>query len=166
MLLKNQNSHFEMTVIDYEFPEVHDDRYDSNWLIIEIRATLAKDSWSASYPCMLTGELADLADWLDAVADGKTTSARLDFIEPNLHFEVTESEPKKLCVYIDAELKPAEVPSNDSGIDEAIRIEFELIPAELKDAVVSLRAHLQAFPIRAGAEKTLRNIKITCIEID
>jgi hypothetical protein len=166
MLLKNQNSLFEMTVIDYEFPEPHDDRYDSNWLIIEIRATHAKDSWSASYPCMLAGELADLADWLDEVAEGKITSARLDFIEPNLHFEVKESEPKKLCVYIDAELSPAGALGDDSGIDEAIRIEFELIPAELKDAVVSLRTSLRAFPIRAGAEKKSRNISITCIEID
>lgn len=141
-----------MTVIDYEFPEVHDDQYDSNWLIIEIRATRAKDSWSASYPCMLTGELAELADWLDAVADGKNTTARLDFIEPNLHFEVTESEPKKLCVYIDAELKLAGVLGDDSGIDEAICIEFELIPAELKDAAISLRTYLRTFPIRASAE--------------
>lgn len=142
-----------MTVIDYEFPEVHDDRYDSNWLIIEIRATHAKDSWSASYPCMLTGELAELADWLDAVADGKNTTLQLGFFEPNLHFEVTESAPKKLCVYIDAELKPAGALGDDSGIDDPIRIEFELIPAELKDAVVSLRTYLRAFPIRAaGAE--------------
>lgn len=153
MLLKNRNSHFEMTVIDYEFPEVRDDRYDSNWLIIEIRATHAKNSWSASYPCMLTGELAELADWLDAVADGKNTTLQLGFFEPNLHFEVTESAPKKLCVYIDAELKPAGVLGDDSGIDDPIRIEFELIPAELKDAVVSLRTYLRAFPIRAaGAE--------------
>lgn len=142
-----------MTVIDYEFPEVRDDRYDSNWLIIEIRATHAKNSWSASYPCMLTGELAELADWLDAVADGKNTTLQLGFFEPNLHFEVTESAPKKLCVYIDAELKPAGVLGDDSGIDDPIRIEFELIPAELKDAVVSLRTYLRAFPIRAaGAE--------------
>lgn len=152
MLLKNQNSHFEIIVIDYEFPQVHDDRYDSNWLIIEIRATRAKDSWSASYPCMLTGEVADLADWLDAVANGKNTTARLDFFEPNLHFEVTESEPKKLYVYIDAELKPAGVLGDDSGIDDPIRIEFEHIPAELKDTAVSLRTYLKAFPIRAGAE--------------
>lgn len=75
------------------------------------------------------------------------------FFEPNLHFEVTESAPKKLCVYIDAELKPAGVLGDDSGIDDPIRIEFELIPAELKDAVVSLRTYLRAFPIRAaGAE--------------
>lgn len=147
-----------MTVIDYEFPEAHDDQYDSNWLVIEIRATLAKDSWSASFPCMLTGELADLADWLDAVADGKTTSARLGFIEPNLYFEVIESEPKKFCVYIDAELRPARVLGDDSDNDKAICIEFELIPAELKDAVVSLRTYQRAFPIRAGAEKTLRSI--------
>ena len=138
-----------MTVIDYEFPEVHDDRYDSNWLIIEIRATRAKDSCSAAYPCMLTGELAELADWLDAVADGKNATLQLGFFEPNLHFEVTESAPKKLCVYIDAELKPAGVLGDDSGIDDPIRIEFELIPAELKDAVVSLRTYLRAFPIRA-----------------
>lgn len=77
MLLKNEKSYFEMIVTNYEFPEIHDDRYDSNWLIIEIRVTLAKGSWSASYPCMLTDELANLADWLDTLADGKITSTRL-----------------------------------------------------------------------------------------
>ncbi|MBK7365588.1 MAG: hypothetical protein IPI97_11550 [Nitrosomonas sp.] len=152
MLLKNEKSYFEMIVTNYEFPEIHDDRYDSNWLIIEIRVTLAKGSWSASYPCMLTDELANLADWLDTLADGKITSTRLGFFEPNLYFEVTELEPRKLYVYLDAEFKSAGVLGNDSDIDEPDCIEFEIIPKELKDAVVSLRTCLQAFPNRTYAD--------------
>lgn len=167
MLLKNENSRFEMTVIGYQFPEILDEEYDSNWLIIEIRASSLEGSWSISNPCMLTIELADLADWLDDVANGNgTINTRLDFFEPCLCFEVTGLEPKKLCVHLNEELKPVSLRDNDSKRDTAICIEFKVTPQALKDAAASLRSYLRFFPIRAGAKKTLCNRSITYIEID
>lgn len=65
---------------------------------------------------------------------------------------MTELEPRKLYVYLDAEFKSAGVLGNDSDIDEPDCIEFEIIPKELKDAVVSLRTCLQAFPNRTYAD--------------
>lgn len=50
MLLKNEHSRFEMTVIDYQFHGLLDSTYDSNWLVIEP----FHKSWSASDPCVLT----------------------------------------------------------------------------------------------------------------
>lgn len=167
MLLKNENSRFEMTVIGYQFPEILDEEYDSNWLIIEIRASSLEGSWSISNPCMLTIELVDLADWLDDVANGKgTINTRLDFFEPCLCFEVTGLEPKKLCVHLNEELKPVSLRDNDSNSDAAICIEFEITLETLKNAVTSLRDCLRDFPIRAGAEETLRNRSLTYIKID
>lgn len=166
MLLKNENSRFEMIVIEYQYPGLHDSTYDSNWLVIAIQATTPYCSWSASDPCILTFELACFTDWLDALADGKNTSTRFGFFEPMLWFEVIESGPRRLRVYIDEELKPVRNNSDDSEEDEAISIEFDIIPAELKDSVASLQSYLRTFPIRADADKSLCSMSTVYLEID
>jgi hypothetical protein len=82
----------ELTLVAYEFPEIEDDRWDSNWLVVRISAADDTDSWTAEDPCLLTWEVDELADWLDAVAEPPATVADLEFTEPNLMFERIEAD--------------------------------------------------------------------------
>ncbi|HNR13321.1 MAG TPA: hypothetical protein PKM59_08415 [Thermodesulfobacteriota bacterium] len=149
MLLKDTNAEFEMRIVGYQFPDLEDVQYDSDWLNISVRATLPQGSWTYTDPSLLTYEVAELADWLDAVADGTAVSTGIGFIEPNLAFEMVEEEPRKLRVYFDAETRPPSAPYDPEGTEE-LWAEFTVSADDLRTAAASLRKDLEQFPVRVG----------------
>jgi len=68
----------------WRFPSIEYDQYDSNWLLIDVSATVRGRSWTTRDPCLLTWEVADLIAWLDSLATGGQVEQELDFMEPNL----------------------------------------------------------------------------------
>ena len=133
----------ELSLVGYQFPEIEDDRWDANWLVVRIAAIDDPDSWTAEDPCLLTWEVDALADWLDAVAAASSPVARLEFVEPNLVFERIEENGAGVRVWFDLEFRP-------SGIseDEDLLIDFPVTPDALRAAAASLRAQRERFPVR------------------
>src|SRR2546428_9605873 len=76
-----------MEIDECQFPEVADNRWNSNWLIVRRHIHCPGGEWTLRDPCLTTFEVAELADWFDSIAGGKPTSARCTFVEPNLAFE-------------------------------------------------------------------------------
>ena len=51
----------ELDVVGYESPDVEDEQYDSNWLLIRIDARDGDTTWSVEDPALLTWEVERLA---------------------------------------------------------------------------------------------------------
>ena len=71
------------------------------------------------------------------------------FLEPNLRFELTESEPKMLRVYFELESRPPWAHTDGAGMDDLFA-ELAVSPHDLRDAASSLREDLKRFPVRVG----------------
>ncbi len=150
VVLTGQNDHrLELSLLGYQFPTIDDDEWDSNWLNIRISAINDQGSWTATDASLLTGEVGRLADWLQAIAENSDADAELDFIEPNLAFELVEANGLvRLRAWFELELRPRwapadEVPARDLCVDLTLSRE------DLRAAAEALRAQLRQFPARA-----------------
>lgn len=128
----------------YQFPEITDDDWDSNWLIVNGNAVIDGKSWSFRDPCLTTFEMARLADWLDQVSSGGDGEPFCGFTEPNLDFERVSDTAVRIAFSLEA-LPPWSKRGGDFGA-----IGFNIpIDERLGAAASSLRALLTRFPIRA-----------------
>jgi hypothetical protein len=80
----------ELDIAGYQFPDIADEQWDSNWLNITTTATVDHRSWTSHHPSLLTMEIEELAWWLEAVADARAIDSQLEFMEPNLAFQLDE----------------------------------------------------------------------------
>jgi hypothetical protein len=149
-LTATNRSSFELKIVGYEFPELADVEYDSNWLEIAINVCAAQGAWTATHPSLLTYEVEHLADWFEGLAEGRPVDDKVHFIEPNLSFEVqgTESE-KRLRVYFELESRPSWAPWE--GVPQKnLWVQFPLSEIDLLGAAQSLRTELSRFPQRTA----------------
>lgn len=131
-------------VESYQFPDISDDEWDSNWLIINGDAALNGDSWTFQDPCLTTFEMERLANWLNQVSSGKVEQTFCGFVEPNLNFERVSDVEIRITFSLEA-LPPWHTGDGDFG---GIGINVP-IDDRLGVAANSLRAFLTRFPIRA-----------------
>lgn len=87
MVLEGRESWFRLSIVQYQFPQIKEDEWDSNWLIIDGHVCIEGKEWRFTDPCLTTFEAMRLADWLDAQAKGNSEKAFCAFTEPNLEFE-------------------------------------------------------------------------------
>jgi len=133
-----------LEVEGYQFPDVLNDEWDSNWLIITADAVLDGKSWRFRDPCLTTFELQRLAGWLDQVAAGTAEQNFCGFTEPNLDFERVSDVSIRIGLSLEA-LPPWANQGGDLG-----DVGFEVpIGEQLKTAAASLRRFLSKFPVRA-----------------
>lgn len=147
MLLRGEDYELELKVAGYQFPR-HHEPYDADWLNISVRVRHPRGSWSATDPCMLTWELAELAEWLRRVAGGEPAEAKQVFMEPELRFAVLDGEPRRLRVYFEYNFRPAWSPYLGPDEEEELWVEFEVGPEELRRAADSLSAEARRFHVR------------------
>jgi hypothetical protein len=154
MLLKSPEPHseFELIIVGYQFPEIENEMYDSNWLVISIKASVPRGSWTATHPSLLTWEVKRLAEWLRAVAENEPVEPEQHFIEPNLSFSIVgrSRDSITLGVYCGYESKPPWARTGTATLEDH-QVVLKVTPDDLKSAAESLRAQLSRFPPRAGA---------------
>ncbi len=151
MRLRSPNgSSFEMSVEGYQFPDIQNEPYDSNWRLIRIRVAHFRGEWTTVDPCLLTDEVEDLANWFDAIAQGKGVEKEQNFTEPNLMFRLRETpEGRSLRVYFELESRPSWAESRVSP-EEDLFLEFPLADLDLARAAEELRGELARYPQRAA----------------
>jgi hypothetical protein len=140
---------FELRILGYEFPEIEDDKYDSNWLIIEVEVNHPKGSWIARDASLLTYEVDRLGRWLENIANNQQVNPLQSFMEPNLEFIFIspESPSKVLRIYFELELRPSWAPY--TGIMQDLWVEFQVSKLDLQQAALSLWEQLSKYPQRA-----------------
>ena len=133
-----------LAIEGYQFPDITDDEWDSNWLIIRGDAVLDGRSWSFRDPCLTTFEVQRLADWLDQVAMGTAEKSFCGFTEPILDFEWVPGGSIRIGLSLEA-LPPWENRDGDLG-----DIGFDVpIGDQLNVSASVFRRLLSQFPVRA-----------------
>jgi len=143
-VFEGPNGSLSIGVAGYQFPEIANDEWDSNWLMITGDAVLDGRSWNFCDPCMTTFEMQRLAEWLDQVAAGAAGRAFCGFTEPCLDFERVSNDAIRIGFSLEA-LPPWEDHDGDFGeIGLSIPIDGQLVAA-----ANDLRGLLARFPVRA-----------------
>jgi hypothetical protein len=116
-----------------------------------VSATSDRGSWVATDPCLLTSEIATLAQWLDALAGEETVESELDFLEPNLSFELVDNDDAvRLRAWFELELRPRWAPSEEVP-ERDLCVDLTVTRDDLRAAAESLRTQLRRFPPRASS---------------
>ncbi len=154
MLLTSTN-HFELAlhVVGYQYPDNADDKYDSNWLYVDVRLRNSHGIWRAIIPHLLTWEVRHLAAWLRLLADGQPVPERMGFIEPALVFALDRRDDQALTLWVWFWLKGRHrtwIEASDPTVRK-IKVKLHLRKADLAIAAASLLDELGQFPERAGA---------------
>lgn len=134
---------FLLTISGYQFPNVSDDEWDSNWLVIEGHVNLRGREWRFRDPCMTTFEARSLADWLEALSQGAQALPYCALTEPNLEFDRVSEKAIRVCFGLESAPPWAKRGENWTKHSFAVPIG----PA-LADTAAQLRRQLAGFPER------------------
>jgi hypothetical protein len=141
---------FELVVLRYEFPDVTEDRWDSNWLVVSGKVTTDGQSWRFTDPCVTTFELSELADWLDNLAGTAAEPSDCAFTEPNLTFSYSPAPIPRIVVRFAHESAPPWLNEGDARL-AGMTIDFPLAALDVAAVAQDLRNILLEYPIRGGA---------------
>jgi hypothetical protein len=149
-LFNAAGSALTLTIVGYQFPRETPERYDANWLMVRVSAARAGRAWTFTDPCLLTWEVASLAQWLTEVQSGRSPQpADCSFTEPLLRFQLAAAPNGQptLRVLFELEGRPPWAYSDSFGGEDVV-LDFPLAGIDLHAASASLRAQLQRYPVR------------------
>lgn len=143
MRLINLQENIELTisVAGYEFPQIVDKKYDSNWLNICLSIKHPQGNWTATDPALLTWDMERFAHWLEHLP--QVDYNPIVFLEPELEFIY---ESSKLKVTLSENFLP---PWLDSTTTNKFVLGFPISLPQLKEAVADIRKAVSLFPPRA-----------------
>jgi hypothetical protein len=157
MMLKSEGGQatVELRVLRYQFPEVANNEWDSNWLVLGFDAQTPTASWSRTDPCLLTWEAHWLLNWLDDLVSGTGSDWEMSFLEPNLSFtcESRHEGSFDLLVVTRCELLPPQAVSADV---EEFQIRLTVSASTMRECISSFSTEVRRFPIRAGEGRLCR----------
>ena len=146
-LRAKDESAFDLLVLGYEHPDVSEDTWDSNWLVVNGSVATGTVSWRFVEPCVATFELAELAEWLRSLKQPPPDASEHLFAEPHLAFSYQPAPQPTLRIRFAHGAAPA---GGDNNGHEA-SVEFPLAEIDIDEAVADLRGALIDYPIRGGA---------------
>jgi len=149
-LVGRDETSLELSTSGYQFPDIADDRWDSNWLMVSGRVTHAYGSWTFTDPCLTTFEVEQLASWLENVPAGRPDPDSRYFTEPNLHFTYRQEPEPTIEVRVAYESAPPWL------VGEArltgVALEFPVAMNDPRLAATELRSFIRRFPVRGPAD--------------
>ncbi|MEM9081434.1 MAG: hypothetical protein AAGC74_12160 [Verrucomicrobiota bacterium] len=147
-LVKDSTRSFALHVAGYQFPELENEDYDSNWLNIRIDVLHPEGSWTATDPSLLTYELRELGTWLASITKNPAESSEIDFIEPNLKFQYrAESDPQILRILFELESRPGWAPSDGAGMED-LWVDIPFAREDFESAAAAIAEECRRFPQR------------------
>jgi hypothetical protein len=152
-LIGQEGEEFRLQVVGYESPEITEDEWDSEWLIVAGEVSCARGRWKFRDPCLLTVEVEALASWLADLRVGGT-GPELEFIEPNLRFKYVEGfEGGGVGVAFSQEAAPPWA-NDGERYGEGYALTFPLSSNDLAVASAALLGMLLKWPIRTRKPRT------------
>ena len=156
MRLTSHDSTFHLTILGYQHPDAAGEPYDANWLSIHVEASGPAGAWTGTDPCRLTYEAARLADWLEAVGEGKESQPAISFLEPVLLFRVIKGESRHaaeriLRVHFGNLINPSwrMLDPGGASANPDLYLDFPLDQLDPQVAARDLRQELRRYPNRA-----------------
>ena len=143
--VNNQTVEFKIT--NYQFPEITNCEYDSNWLLIYLKVKSDCGNWETVDPSLLVRDLKDIIEWFEKLSnDIDSDSDSLVFMETNLEFKLTKINTDKKRIRIKFDLESRHSNAKD---EEEFYVDCEYNNTELKLIVSELKKEAELFPERA-----------------
>jgi hypothetical protein len=146
---------FELTILGYQFPYSSKEKHDANWLVIRTEAAIAGRAWSTTDPSLLTWEVEELIGWLENLSRKEAATKLLDFLEPNISFELLDTIPSAVKLKISLQLE-SQAPWRESigASEHSEGPQIDCTGQELLAWAADLRDQLRKFPKRAPLPTT------------
>jgi hypothetical protein len=144
-LINQDGSFFALDAVGYQYPDIQDDYWESNWLVIQIQLQLLEQSWSIKDPCLTTFELQILLDWLHRFSINAPGNNSLGFTESYVQFEFIIDYNRGQSLRINYRLPPN---GRNNSWKDNISIDFPLRRVPFNALVEDLQAQLTKFPQR------------------
>ncbi|MEP5830428.1 MAG: hypothetical protein ABJ300_09165, partial [Maribacter dokdonensis] len=70
MIFKGINDQtVEFSITNYQFPEISDCEYDSNWLLVYLKVKSDCGNWETIDPSLLTRDLKEIIEWFEKLSN-------------------------------------------------------------------------------------------------
>jgi hypothetical protein len=153
MMFQGEDRTFlEFKVVGYQCPGATDERWDSNWLIVEGSVKHPRGAWSFSDACLTTFELEQLARWFDGVAQSQPDASDGCFTEPCVEFRYVSFPEPTVEVRLAYECAPPWQQSHDERIAGVV-LRFPLRLNNPREIASSARRYHATFPERSPDER-------------
>jgi len=141
------NQTVEIKITNYQFPNETDDDYDKNWLNIYLKVRSDVGNWQTIDPSLTTWEIKEIIDWFNMLSKGLISKdLELNFIEPNLSFELLENGNGSLKMFrINFNLESRPQSATD---DKKYFVDCLADNQELKRIADELKTELDKYPER------------------
>ncbi len=139
------NQSVEFRITNYQYPNIIDCDFDSNWLLIYLNIKSKCGNWKTIDPSLLTSEVKKIIEWLNEISMNKSVEKNISFLEPNLEFTFIKDQPHSKIIRISFDLESRPKNANDE-ID--YYVDCELSNEELKKAAHDIMDELKSFPER------------------
>lgn len=144
MILTDTNSLFELTIVDYQYPPTVGNKYDVNWLVVEMHLRTHDNDVLFDDPCLLTWEALSLCHYL-STPNWEHADQYMGFMEPQLKFHVQPAENGRLLVDVQLMVRSR---SFDDWLH--YRHMFDVTLDNLAWAAAEWCTEVERFPIRAS----------------
>lgn len=135
---------FELALIEQRLEDLQDEERDDRFATISFRVGTRDDSWEETAPSINLYQLKSLADWLEAVEDGRPEMERIELLEINLSFDLQEESPEQVTLVVGFHLENRpEWAMIDAPTDEAGFIRLRISREDAGVAGRELRADLR-----------------------
>ena len=149
MNLRNRKGdEFRLEIVRYEFPDITDKYWDSNWLRIRLSGRSSLGSWSIEDPCLLTFEIDNLAKWLENLISDKISLPYNSFTEPSPQFRVIKHNTGKFLFRVDLGYIFRKKMPEIFGEKKTIHLYFPFQEIDLSYQAHLLREQLKNYPQR------------------
>ena len=149
----DESSRFELKILRYEFPRIEQDKWDSNWLMIEVVASNQDGSFYGVAPCLLTWEVKRLIAWLKELKSiGKVTD-EFSSMEDQVVFHF-DTQTHRLKVFLYHRWRQVKLLGKFADDLYEIWLEFPLSELNLGLAIHQLETQLAQFPERTNSKKS------------
>lgn len=141
-----ENQIVELKIAGYQFPKaIIKNDYDSNWLNIQLEVKSFIGNWKSEDPSILTWEMENLINWFEDLGNNFIEEKTVEFIEPNLSFELifSDEDLKQIRIKFDLESRPKFAKDNTDYFVDCLLFNSEVI--ELSK---SLKKDLDKYPKR------------------
>ena len=147
-LHNKKGDEFRLEIIGYQFPDILDRYWDSNWLNVRVDGKNASGSWSVEDSCLLTFEVESLASWLIDFAKDKTLNRQKIFTEPSPQFRFIKHRTGSYLLRIDLGYSFQKKIPDIFGRKKTIHLYFPLTENDLSYQFWLLREQLKKYPQR------------------